>query len=166
MNTTPKSPMSDSPPAALTPSGAAALEQYKVYLQDLGNIGTRYANSNSFYLSILTALLGLLTLMKPSEGLSDLRPLLRILVPLFALMLCWTWRHTMQYYGILFKVKFDVLRELERHGGLYPAFEREKNLLWPRPWLNRYEHWIPVFLALPFLVILLATLWKLLWHGV
>ena len=151
MNSQPTSPLPPKAHAVPPVSAAMALDQYKAYLQDLGNIGTRYAHSNSFFLSILTALLGLLTLMRPSEGLSDLRPMLRILVPLFALMLCWVWRQTMLFYGVIFKVKFDVLRELERHGELYPIFEREKNLLWPRPWLNKYEHWIPIFLALPFL---------------
>jgi hypothetical protein len=162
MSTQPTSPLpSDTQPL----SALSALDQYKAYLQDLGNVGTRYTTSNSFFLTILTALLGLLTLMKPSEGLSDLRPMLRILVPLFALMLCWTWRQTMLFYGAMFKVKFDVLRELERHGGLYPVFEREKNLLWPRPWLNKYEHWIPVFLGMPFVVILVSALWGLFRRG-
>jgi len=55
-----------------------------------------------------------------------------------------------------------VLRELEQQAGLYPVFARERDLLLPRPWLNKYEHWIPTFLALPFLVILISALWKLL----
>jgi len=152
----------ESAPAVPATSAAAALDQYKAYLQDLGNFGSRYTTSNTFYLSILTALLGLLAVMKPSEGLSDLRPLLRILVPLFALMLCWIWRKTMLFYGAMFKVKFEVLRELEQQAGLYPVFARERDLLLPRPWLNKYEHWIPTFLALPFLVILISALWKLL----
>jgi len=143
---------------------ASTLEQYKAYLQDLGNLGTRSTTSNSFFLSILSALLGLLTLMKPSEGVSDLRTPLRVAVPLFALGLCCMWRQTIQFYDTMFKVKFDVLRELERHGSLYPIFEREKNLLWPRPWLRKYEHWIPVFLALPFGLIFFSALWSLV-HG-
>jgi len=166
MSSQPTSPL---PPQALadTPQSAlSALDQYRAYLQDLGNFGTRHTTSNSFYLSIITALLGLLTLMRPSEGLSDLRTLLRILVPLFGMALCWVWHKTMLFYSAMYRVKFDVLRELERHGGLYPVFEREKNLLWPRPWLSQYEHWIPLFLAMPFAAVLVAAVWRLFRPGV
>jgi hypothetical protein len=36
------------------------LEQYKSLVDDVGNIGTRYATANGFYLSVVTALLGVL----------------------------------------------------------------------------------------------------------
>ena len=45
-----------------TPAPKVTIEQYKAYIQDLGNIGTRYTTSNAFYLSVITALLGILSL--------------------------------------------------------------------------------------------------------
>jgi hypothetical protein len=36
------------------------MDQYKAYLADLGNVGSRYATANGFYLSIISALLGVL----------------------------------------------------------------------------------------------------------
>jgi len=152
-------------PESPDPGPASILDQYKAYLQDLGNIGTRNTTSNGFYLSVLTALLGLLALVKPSEGLSDMRGALRVVVPFFALLLCWAWHQTMRFYAALFKVKFEVLRELEVQGGLYPIFERERQLWRSGTWLYRYEHWIPVLLGLPFLAILLCALWTLAKHG-
>jgi hypothetical protein len=148
-----------STPAADPAPPASTLDQYKAYLQDLGNIGVRATTANGFYLSILTALLGLLTLMQPTGGLSDLRPILRVLVPVFALLVCWAWWKTMRFYSALYKVKFDVLRKLEEHGGLYPVFEEERQLLQPHPWLSRYEQWVPILLGMPFFAVLVCALW-------
>ena len=36
------------------------LDQWKSLVSDVGNIGTRYATANGFYLSVITALLALL----------------------------------------------------------------------------------------------------------
>src|SRR5437762_11925602 len=92
-----------------TPVPKASVEQYKAYLQDLGNVGTRYTTSNSFYLSVLTALLGILSLMKPGQGLADLQDILRLAVPLFATGLCFVWHKTILFYRDLFKTKFAIL---------------------------------------------------------
>lgn len=142
-------------------SPAAAAEQYKAYLQDLGNIGTRYTTSNGFYLSVITALLGILSLMKRGEGLADLQTILRLAVPLFAIGLCFVWRQTVFFYRAIFKAKFDVLREIERDLGLFPAYKREKELFSGPRWLLDNEARIPLYLALPFVVILGYTLWTL-----
>lgn len=141
----------------------ATVEQYKAYLEDLGNIGTRYTTSNGFYLSVITALLGILSLMKPGEGLADLRDVLRIAVPLFAIGLCFVWRKTLQFYRDLFTAKFAVLKEMEQSAKIFSAYDREYQLL-PKQWLLDNEVHVPVFLALPFLVILACTIWKLLTH--
>jgi hypothetical protein len=149
--------------ATPSPAPQATVEQYKAYLQDLGNIGTRYTTSNGFYLSVVTALLGILSLMKPGQGLADLQNILRIAVPLFAIGLCFVWRKTLRFYSDLFGAKFAVLKEMEQSGGLFPAYEREYELL-PKQWLIDNEARIPLFLALPFLVILVYTVWKLVTH--
>lgn len=38
-----------------TPDPETILDQYKSYMVDVGNIGTRYTTSNGFYLSVITA---------------------------------------------------------------------------------------------------------------
>ena len=68
-------------PAAPSP---VTLDQWKAYLQDLGNIGTRYTTSNGFYLSIITALLAILSLTRAGESLMTAQGVLRIAVPAFA----------------------------------------------------------------------------------
>ncbi len=44
------------------------LDQYKAYLDDLGNIGTRYTTANGFYVSIVSALLAILALAQKGEA--------------------------------------------------------------------------------------------------
>ncbi len=152
------------PPPAPPAPPAPAVEQYKAYLQDLGNIGTRYTTSNGFYLSVITALLGILALTRPGEGLTDLQTILRLAVPFFASLLCWVWSQTLVFYRTLFRAKFEVLRELERNGGLFPAYAREQELFQSSAarWLLENEGRVPLFLAVPFLVILVHTVLKLL----
>jgi hypothetical protein len=144
---------------------AATVEQYKACLQDLGNIGTRYSTSNGFYLSVITALLGILSLMKRGEGLSDLQTILRLAVPAFAIGLCFVWRQTVFFYRAIFKAKFDVLREIEADGHLFPAYKREQELFTGPRWLLDNEARIPLYLALPFAIILCHTLYTLATKG-
>ena len=150
-------------PATSTIAPTVTVEQYKAYIQDLGNIGTRYTTSNGFYLSVITALLGILSLMKRGEGLSDLQTILRLGVPLFAIGLCFVWRQTVFFYSAIFKAKFDVLREIESHASLFPAYKREKALFTGPRWLLDNEARIPLYLTLPFVVILGYTLVTTLW---
>ncbi len=104
------------------------MEQYKAYIQDLGNIGTRYSTANGFFLSVITALLGILVFTKPGEWLTDLKTIIRLAVPLFASLVCWIWSKEIKFYRRLFQVKFQVLRELEKAGDLFPIFDREEEL--------------------------------------
>jgi hypothetical protein len=149
--------MSETPPSPL-------LEQYKAYLQDLGNIGTRYTTANGFYLSVITALLGILALTKAGEVFAASQRLLELAIPTFAILVCWAWWRSVRFYGNLFRCKFSVLRELEKQGGFFPVFQREKELLdqcRPGKALMN-DRMIPIFLAVPFLVVLLylASCWR------
>lgn len=151
--------MSNQPPAALSPH----LEQYKAYLADVGNIGSRYATSNGFYLSTITASLAVLALAKSDGALTDFRLVLCLAVPLFASLLCVVWSRTLRFYRVLFLTKFAVLREIESEGGLFHAYERERDLFEASktPWLIRNEFFVPLLLALPFVVIFCYTLVRL-----
>lgn len=134
------------------------LEQYKAYLTDLGNIGTRYTTANGFYVSIISALLAILALTKKGEALERVDILLYIAVPIFACLLCLIWREGMIFYSALFKTKFDVLREMERQLP-FKTFAREEELRQPGRRLIKNDEWIPVILAIPFVPILFFGLW-------
>lgn len=140
------------------------LEQYKAYLGDLGNFGTRYTTANGFYLSVITALLGILALAKTGEVLAGPGAHLGLAVSAFAVLVCMIWSRSMASYRKLFAIKFTVLREMEKKGELFPIYEREDQLRGKLALLDN-ERLIPLLLSLPFLVTLIFLTCKLFRQG-
>jgi hypothetical protein len=128
------------------------LEQYKAYLSDLGNVGSRYATLQGFYVSVIGALLGLLALTESNKLLGQIQTGALIVVCLFSIALCIVWALTIRFYGRLFLTKFAILKALECHLA-YNCFEEEYKLLKPKPFLTRIESWIPIVLSLFFAAI-------------
>jgi hypothetical protein len=89
------------------------IDLYKAYIGDLGNIGSRYATSNGFYLSVITALVGVLALSEGKKPLADMRAELVVGISLVAVVVCWIWHSTIEFYGKLFRAKFQVLGDME-----------------------------------------------------
>jgi hypothetical protein len=140
------------------------LDQYKAYLDDLGNIGTRYTTANGFYVSIVSALLAILALAEKGEALARFDVLLYIVVPIFACLLCLVWWESMKSYSSLFKRKFDVLREMEKQQLPFAPFLREEelrqeNLPKSGPRMIKNDEWIPLILATPFAAVFFYGLW-------
>jgi hypothetical protein len=140
------------------PQVPVLLEQYKAYLADLGNIGTRYTTANGFYVSIISALLGILALAKKGEALARIDVLLYIVVPIFACLLCMIWRDSMKSYSNIFRRKFEVLQRMEERLPFQP-FKLEEELARSGPRLIKNDEWIPLLLMTPFAVVLLYGLW-------
>jgi hypothetical protein len=107
------------------------LEQYKAYIGDLGNIGSRHSAANTFYLTIVSALFGLLALTKP-EAADGSNLIVRIGACLFGIFLCVVWSSTLRYFANLYHAKFDVLRAIEKHAAMkdgYKIYAEEWELL-------------------------------------
>ena len=139
------------------------LDQYKAYLGDLGNIGTRYTTENGFYVSIISALLAILALAKKGEAFASFDVLLYVVVPIFACLLCMIWRESMKSFSSLFKRKFDVLREMEKQLPFAPFLReeelRQQNLPKSGRRMIKNDEWIPIILATPFAAVFLYGLW-------
>jgi len=134
------------------------LEQYKAYLADLGNIGTRYATVQGFYVSVISGLMGLLALTESQKLLSRLPIPTLLVVCLFSIVLCVVWSLTIGFYQELFSAKFAVLREIETYLPL-DCFKTEYDLLTrkndpakpkDRPALLKVERLVPLVLILFF----------------
>ena len=108
-------PPAPPPAAAPTYTTEQWLDQYKAYLADLGNVGSRYATANGFYLSVISALLGILALTESSKLLGTVPRSTLWVVCLFASVICIVWTRTIGFYRRLFSAKFRVLDELEAH---------------------------------------------------
>jgi hypothetical protein len=147
-----------STPVVPPPRTPPYLEQYKAYLGDLGNIGTRYTTSNGFYLSVVTALLGILAYTTTNGAFASSQSYLAVTVPAFAMLVCWIWWRTIAYYHNLFTAKFKVLCEIENQGQLFPVYTSEYKFIAdgrpPRSLLAN-DRLVPLLLALLFLAVLL-----------
>jgi len=143
------------------------LEQYEAYLSDLGNIGTRYATVQGFYVSVITALISVLALSESGKILSPLPASTLVMVCLFAVALCIVWAVTIRFYGVLFGAKFAVLKALETNLA-YKCFAEEYRVLRcfdedskqfrRKPFLTRIEGSIPIVFSLFFIALALVRL--------
>ena len=91
---------------------AHLLEQYKLYVEMADRISERREKSNSFFLTVNTALVALLA--KDAFGAAPASPrFLEILVPLAAVLLCYLWYRIVRSYRDLNSAKFKVVHEIE-----------------------------------------------------
>jgi len=150
-----------------------ALEQYKSLVDDVGNVGTRYATANGFYLSVLTALIGVLAYVGTGKDATKQTYFVVLLVAVFAVIICWIWRETVRFYGRLFGAKFDLLKKLgakldtdvnvyDEEDDLAYYEEREDSTGKKRkvrlPGLTASEQRVPIFLGVFFILIGAAAL--------
>ena len=102
-------------PVATDKEHDVCLEQYKAHLSDLGNVGSRYVTVQAFYVSVITALIGILALSESEKLLGTIQTGTLIIVCLFSIALCVVWALTIHFYQRLFRAKFEVLKALENN---------------------------------------------------
>jgi hypothetical protein len=120
------------------------IEQYKALVGDVGNIGTRYATANRFYLSIVSALIGVVAFTESGKLFEQVDLVLILVVAAFAIVICRLWIKTLQFYQGLFGVKLQLLGEMETNLA-FPAYAREFQLMKDRgvsPLIEN-EIWVP-----------------------
>jgi len=105
------------------------LEQYKAYMEDLGNIGERQSGSRRFYLSVMSALLVFLSASGKGKVLGEISGEFRIVICIAALCICALWFLHMLSFRALFDAKFKVLREMEGEGLPFHIYKKEWNAL-------------------------------------
>lgn len=133
------------------------IEQYKAYLQDVGNIGVRHENSRKFYLSVVSALFVFVS-MAGEEGIfANVRGNVLTLTGLVGILLCIVWVMHMQAFGAIYRAKFDVLRGIENKHGLFHIFDEEWSFLKANPrfrMLTFIDSVTPVLFLLVFVALL------------
>jgi energy-coupling factor transporter transmembrane protein EcfT len=138
-------------------SRAEYIEQYKSYLQDVGNIGARHENSRRFYLSVVSALFVFLSMAGKDGPLKFVEGPLRILVGMVGIILCVAWVMHMQSFGAIYRAKFDVLREMETQCNLFHLIDEEWKYLQKNPrykLLTLIDTAIPALFAALFIALL------------
>jgi hypothetical protein len=137
------------------------IEQYKAYVADVGNIGSRYTTAQSFYLSVVSALIGVVAFF--AKDADALRRYAWVAAPVmcFIALICFVWWRTLSFYQKLFGAKFAVLKKMEATGGLFKVFEEEWAELVARgsPTLVQDEKWIPLIIGIAAVIGLPLLLW-------
>jgi hypothetical protein len=147
------------------PSPQTILEQYKAYMGDLGNIGSRYATAQAFYASIVSGLLAVLAIKERSTVIADYVNWITVLVCILIAAICWLWHGTLKYYEGLFHAKFDLLRKMENAGALFKIYDPEFKILEGNPYtrggLIKKEALFPMSLGLIAALTALAVAFQL-----
>ena len=130
------------------PEKQRLLDQWKSLVSDVGSVGTRYTTANGFYLSVLTALLAVLAYVGSGKVFEAITYPVIALVAVFAMVICWIWRKTIEFYGNLFGAKFAVLKILEERlpVRVYALEERELYVTRKAGYLTRHELLVPTLL--------------------
>ncbi len=141
------------------------LEQYKLYVEMADRISERRMQTNKFYISLLSGLLALLSILVSVGGLNQY--LIFIIVSLLGIALCVLWHINIRSYRQLNSGKFKVIHEMEQFLP-FPCYDREWEVLGEGKektkylQLTRVEKYIPVILAIPYIFLFLYTLASLL----
>ncbi len=75
------------------------IEQYKAYLQDVGNIGVRHENSRKFYLSVVSALFVFVSMAGEKGVFVNVQWHVLTLAGLVGILLCVVWVMHMGHLG-------------------------------------------------------------------
>lgn len=138
------------------------IEMYKLYVEMADRVSQRRMDTNSFFLSANTLLVGFITLF---YSFSNDKYLLCIAGTAVGIILCGAWFYLLQTYRKLNSGKFKVIHQLE---ALLPIslYELEWNILgkgnkrklyWP---LSHIEVILPIIFATVYIVLLIYFLYS------
>ncbi|MBO8143582.1 MAG: hypothetical protein H0Z16_03220 [Thermodesulfobacterium sp.] len=141
------------------------LEQYKLYVEMADRISERRMQTNKFYISLLSGLLALLSILV-SVGKFN-QTVIFIIVSLLGIALCILWHINIRSYKQLNSGKFKVIHEMEQYLP-FPCYDKEWELLGEGKekskylQLTRVEKYIPFILAIPYIFLFFYALVSLL----
>lgn len=139
------------------------LEQYKLYVEMADRISTRRVQTNRFYISLLSGLLALLSIVVGRNIFSDFQTIAFMAVAILGLVLCALWNVNIRSYRQLNSGKFKVIHEMEQHLP-FPCYDKEWEILGEGTegktylQLTRVEQYVPFVLAVPYLLLLIHSL--------
>lgn len=111
------------------------VEQYKAYLQDIGNIGARHETARGFFISVLSALLTFLALAGKDGPLKDIGYALVLVVGIGSFAICILWLCNTLAFSALYSHKFGRLGHMEKElpfqnfEGEYAALKNDRRFL-------------------------------------
>ena len=139
------------------------LEQYKLYVEMADRVGTRRAQTNRFYISLLSGLLAVLSIVVGRNIFSDFQAIVFAVVALLGLALCILWNINIRSYRNLNSGKFKIIHYMEQSLP-FPCYDKEWEILKEEKegktylQLTRVEQYVPIILAIPYMLLLIYSL--------
>jgi hypothetical protein len=127
-------------------------------------ISNRRFQTNRFYISLLSGLIALLSIVVGREIFSDFHTIVLMVVAVLGLALCFLWNINICSYRQLNSGKFNVIREMEQHLP-FPCYKKEWEILGEGRESKRYlkltrvEQYVSIILAIPYILLLVYSLW-------
>ena len=143
------------------------LEQYKLYVEMADRVSSRRVQAASFYTSVLSALLALLSITSNEELFQGPQSFVLLTIAILGLCLCLAWAANINSYKQLNSLIFKVIHDMEAYLP-YPCYDMEWKILKEDKNRQRYfrltaiEQYIPIILAIPYLCLLIYSLVNLL----
>lgn len=138
------------------------LEQYKLYVEMADRVSQRRAESNRFYMTILSSILVVLSIVIEKQIFSEYQLIMFALISILGLMLSLIWYANIRSYSQLNSGKFAVINDMEK-GLPYMCFKKEWELLGEGleakkyRQLTRVEKYVPIIIAIPYVLLLIFS---------
>lgn len=140
------------------------LEQYKMYIEMMDRVTERRGKINAFYISLLSSLLALLSLLIDKNIFYGSKNALVLILAILGLALCYIWYINIDSYKQLNYLKFRVIHEIEPCLP-FPFYSKEwkieKNKVGQYRRLSKVEKSIPIIIAIPYLGLLIYSICSL-----
>jgi len=140
------------------------LEQYKLYVEMADRISNRRAETNRFYISLVSGLLALLSIVVGRDIFSGFQTIVFSVISVLGWALCVLWIINIHSYKQLNSGKFKVIHEMEQHLP-FSCYDREWEILEEREKSNKYlqltrvEQYVPFILAIAYILLFSYSLW-------
>lgn len=142
------------------------IEIYKLYVKTADNISDRRQSANSFFLTVNTAIIGIISYMQLGlKSKSDTG--LYWIIGIAGMALCYTWFRLIRSYKDLNSGKFKVIHEIEQNLPIAPydaeweSLGRGENPKLYHPF-TKVEMNVPwIFFSLHFIIFALSFPWKI-----
>jgi len=139
------------------------LEQYKLYVEMTDNVSSRRAQANMFYISVLSGLLAVLSIVARGSSLSDAQGIAFLAAAMLGTIICYVWYVNIRSYRQLNSGKFKVIHAMEQQLP-FPCYDREWEIIGEGKEskeylpLTRVEQYVPAILAIPYLTLIIYSL--------
>jgi hypothetical protein len=139
-------------------------EQYKVYVEMMDRTSGRRAETNKFYITLLSGLLAFLTFLLGRQFCTGYEDIVIGLFAVLGLILCWVWHSNIRSYRELNSGKFKIIHEMEKDLP-YECFNREWDILKASKYkrLTQVEQTVPKIMAIPYILLLFYTVSRVVW---